>query len=588
MKKNILNFLTISILLFLPSYISGQVNEFDDSFLKSLPEDVRMDLLQAKSDKEDSEEVQYRRPSTYINKPLDQDVNTSDRFGAKIFTMMQSTLMPVNEPNFDGSYILDFGDVLEIQLTGQKSLISRMPIKRDGSISIEDIGKIFISGLSLEAASEIIKNKISLSYIGVDSYITLVNVRDIQIIVAGNVYNPGPYTLNGNSNIFHALSVSGGPSDVGSYRSISLIRGNDLIEEVDLYNTFIYGRSSFKTRLRSGDVVFVKSVTNLVSISGGVRREGVYELKNDEKLSRIIEFADGITNKADLSQIKLFRLSGGAVLDVKIEDITELNKYVPNDNDKVIIRQFPYRSVSIVGAVENPGKYIINQGDGILDIVQRAGGYTETAYPFGGVLENKNTQKINEMAVSELYTAFLNSISSGYSASQSESFSGIISIMEELKKSPVSGRVSAEFSIKKLKENPELDISLQDGDSITIPEVLDHVYIYGEVSSQGTVRYQDKKGYKHYVDLKGGYGPNADQRAVFILQPNGETIRASGSSRNIFMGRSDEALNIYPGSVIFVPRKTSNALATTQTAQAYATILGNIGVSLASISVLKD
>ena len=297
MKKNILNFLTISILLFLPSYISGQVNEFDDSFLKSLPEDVRMDLLQAKSNKEDSEEVQYRRPSTYINKPLDQDVNTSDRFGAKIFTMMQSTLMPVNEPNFDGSYILDFGDVLEIQLTGQKSLISRMPIKRDGSISIEDIGKIFISGLSLEAASEIIKNKISLSYIGVDSYITLVNVRDIQIIVAGNVYNPGPYTLNGNSNIFHALSVSGGPSDVGSYRSISLIRGNDLIEEVDLYNTFIYGRSSFKTRLRSGDVVFVKSVTNLVSISGGVRREGVYELKNDEKLSRIIEFADGITKQ---------------------------------------------------------------------------------------------------------------------------------------------------------------------------------------------------------------------------------------------------------------------------------------------------
>ena len=62
MKKNILNFLTISILLFLPSYISGQVNEFDDSFLKSLPEDVRMDLLQAKSNKADSEEVQYRRP----------------------------------------------------------------------------------------------------------------------------------------------------------------------------------------------------------------------------------------------------------------------------------------------------------------------------------------------------------------------------------------------------------------------------------------------------------------------------------------------------------------------------------------------
>ena len=178
--------LLITIIFFYTGYSFSQSNEYDDSFLKSLPEDVKEDLLKQKSEKEDLEEVQYRRPSTYIQKPL-EDSEPSDRFGIKIFSMMQTTLMPLNEPNFDGSYTLDYGDVLEIQLVGQKSSIEKLPIKRDGSISIEGIGKIFISGLSLQDASDLIKNKINTFYIGIKAFISLVNVRDIQIIVAGNV-----------------------------------------------------------------------------------------------------------------------------------------------------------------------------------------------------------------------------------------------------------------------------------------------------------------------------------------------------------------------------------------------------------------
>ena len=584
MKKNKTLIIYLSVILFAPLSLT-QSEEYDESFLESLPEEVREDLLERKKSREDSEEPQYRRPSSFINKP--EDIEDSDRFGIKIFSMMQTTLMPLNEPNFDGSYTLDYGDVLEVQLVGQRSSVENLPVKRDGSISLPEIGKIFVSGLPLEEASEIIKSKVNTAFIGVNAYISLVNVRDIQIIVAGNVFNPGPYTLNGNSNLFHALSMSGGPSEIGSFRSIDLIRNGQVIESMDLYETFIYGTSSFGSRLRSGDVVFVRPVSNLVRISGGVRRSGTYELKPTENLDVALQFANGITNKADLSQIKLFRLSGASVAQIAIENIAELSEMNSNDNDKIIIREFPFREVEITGAVENPGKYIVNQGDGILEIVEQAGGYTETAYPFGGVLENLNTEKINEMAISELYTAFLNSISSNYSGTQDGTLSGVIDIMKELKETPVSGRVSAEFDLDKLRANSDLDIKLQDGDKITIPEVLDHVYIYGEVSSQGTVKFQQDKGYQHYIDLKGGFAQNADDKAVFILQPNGETIRVN-NARNLFMTQGKNQIDIYPGSVIFVPRKAGNALVATQTAQAYAAILGNIGVSLASLSVLKD
>ena len=58
--------------------------------------------------------------------------------------------MPINEPNLSSEYILDFGDILEIQLIGQKDYIETFALQRDGSINMPDIGKLTLAGLSLD------------------------------------------------------------------------------------------------------------------------------------------------------------------------------------------------------------------------------------------------------------------------------------------------------------------------------------------------------------------------------------------------------------------------------------------------------
>ena len=184
----------ILIIAFFPIFSFSQ--DFDQEFLESLPEDVRNDLLDQVEKKRSDEEIQYRRESTFI--PKEEDIEEEDevfRFGTEVFKLMQTTLMPINEPNFDGKYILDFGDVVEIQLVGQRSLIEELKVERDGSISISELGKVFISGLSLADASALIKAKVNDSYIGVEAFVTLVNVRDIQVIVAGNVFSVQDHTL---------------------------------------------------------------------------------------------------------------------------------------------------------------------------------------------------------------------------------------------------------------------------------------------------------------------------------------------------------------------------------------------------------
>ena len=563
--------------LFFITSVSAQ--EFSQEFLDSLPIDLRNNLVNEAQQKKDLEAVQYRRPSSFIKKP---DTNTA-RFGNSYFSMMQSTLMPVNEPNFDSSYVLDFGDVLQLQLTGQKNQIIKIPILRDGSISLPEIGKLFLSGINLDDASKMIKKKFENSFIGVEAYITLINVRDIQVLVAGDAYNPGPYTLNGNSNIFHALSVSGGPSELGSFRSIDLIRAGKKIHNIDLYNTFLYGESDFGTRLRSGDVIFINPANKLVSMNGAVKRPSQYELKDNENIEDIIRFSNGFIPSANSKVIIHEKInSEGKVVQSNILE-KDFKNISLADGDSFFVQAFPLRRVEVSGAVLNPGIYRLNEGDGISELIIKAGGYNSNAYPFGGVLINKSAKEIETFAQEKLYEDLLLSSVENASSNQLDLTKNTMLLISELKKMSSPGRVIAEFDLQKLFENPSLDKKLMNGDVIIIPEAIDHIYIFGEVSNQGTAKFIEDSSVEDYINFQGGFTDLADQNSLFVLHPNG--ISEKISTRNVFRDRKN--IKIYPGSIIFIPRKMPNQFRA-QSLQAYASILGNLGISLASISVLKD
>jgi polysaccharide export outer membrane protein len=141
---------------------------------------------------------------------------------------------------------LDTGDVLNIQLVGQKDTIDDYIVGGDGSISLEDVGKVIIAGMSLGEASSLIKAKINSAYIGTEAFISLSEIRDVNVLVTGNAKNPGIYTLTGNSNILHAISAAGGISEFGSYREINLIRNDKIVESLDVYKLLINGQYNLK------------------------------------------------------------------------------------------------------------------------------------------------------------------------------------------------------------------------------------------------------------------------------------------------------------------------------------------------------
>ena len=586
----------IPILLLLMTSTFVITQELDDEFLDSLPESIKEDVLDKVKIKDDIDKPVYRNASTKIDKDLlsmDEESDLKKKkafeeprvFGEKFFDTIQTSFMPINEPNLDASYILDFGDVLEVQLIGQESSNETYPVRRDGSINIADIGKVFVSGLSLGDAGSLVKARVKETFIGTQAFVSLSSIRDIGVLISGNAYNPGIYTLNGNSNMLHALTMAGGMDEIGSYREISLIRDNEVIQNLDIYEVLIYGKSNFNSRLRSGDSILVRPAKKIVSIESGVLRPGIYELKENETFSDLINFANGLHPNADLNNIVLKRAERGISKVINI-DYSNLKNYEVKRGDSIFIREYKFNTVSIKGAVKNPGTYILPLGTKLSELITSAGGYEDSAYPFGGFLNNQKSLKINEESKEKLYEKFLNNIIRSAAMAPGGATNSLGLVLKQLKDSTMSGRVIAEFDLDVIKSDPSMDTILEDKDEILIPNITQQVFIQGEVSNPGAIRYVEGESIDFYLKRSGGVLDTARTKTIFIIHPNGETENLSSKSKLSFVTSSNNNHLIYPGSIIYVP-KTLNPPAT-QVAAIWAPIISSIALSLTSLSVLNN
>ena len=592
--------------------VSLGAQELDPEFLDSLPDDIREDLQQKNQRKALGTEEKYR-PYLYSSKlsqaetfltlkdrlerdllelerrlDSESDINLNKElqlYGLDFFNTFQTSFSPINEPNPDSGYMLDVGDVIQIQLVGPNDYIEDFLINPDGSISLPDIGKIVIAGLTLNDASQIIKSKVNSAFIGSEAFINLTEIRDVNILVTGNARNPGIYTLTGNSNILHALFAAGGISEFGSLREINLVRDNSVIESLDIYDLLIEGQYNLKKRLRSGDVIFVEAKKNIVTIDGAINRPAKYEALDDQKLASIIKYANGISRSADRENISLERMLDGSLKTIQVPNDSYLDAISVEDGDLIYIREHPYRQAKILGAVLKPGTYTMVAGETISDLIEKAGGYTDNAYQFGAVYQNEDAKLINEKSKEILYQEFLDNIIAVSQQNIGGSFdlTPIVKLTEDLKNTEINGRVVID-----LVNEASIDLyKVKEGDELYIPERNNVVYVYGETSTEGAVMYSENQGVEYFINKSGGLKKFADSNSIYILHPNGES-QLYKSKRNIFESSPKNEIRIYPGSIIFVPKALDKSAPRRLAAQAYVSILGNLGIALASLSAISD
>ena len=569
-------------------------SNIDEDYLNSLPEEVKNDILDemSKSDESINNKV-LKVPSSSVSSLetvkrweqflKNEGMESSDRFGMKLFRSMQSTFMPINEPNMSADYILDYGDELEVLIVGSKQRISKEVIKRDGSISLQEIGKVYVGGKSLREASNIISSKIKTLTIGAEVFVSLTNLRDIQVLITGFSKFPGFYTLSGNTNILNALNVSGGISEQGSFRKIDIKRDGNVIETIDLYDALIFGDINFKESLRSGDSVYIHPAQKLIRSGNGFVNVGIFELKDEEGFKDFLKFTGGLTRKVSNTSISLNSLSNG-VYESKVVDLSELIEMKPKNNDSLYAIEESFGNVKISGEVMNPGIYQISSNEDIQSLIERAGGYKENAYPFGGILLRERAKELERENNDRLYNNFIKYIASSISkGTGSQIGTSLPTVLNELKNIKVFGRVQAEFDLVKLADDPSKDIYLTDDDEIVIPKYQPIVFVYGEVQNPGGMRYNSSLNTKQYIELAGGFTDYGNKQSVIVVDPSGAS--KIYSSRN-FEFNLNNTIDIYPGSLIYVSRDIDKVQGLEFTS-ASASIFSSLALALASLNSIN-
>ena len=190
-----------------------------------------------------SQEINRTRISngeTNITKQTDEDEVLQENdsikiFGHDIFRSKKLSFEPNMNVATPATYVLGPGDEVILDIYGLSQSSNKYKISPDGTVTIEKIGPINISGLNVSQAQAKVQRKISGYYQGSSIKLTLGQTRTIMVNVMGEVAVPGTYTLSAFATVFHALYMAGGVNDIGTLRDIQVSRNGKIITTVVIY-----------------------------------------------------------------------------------------------------------------------------------------------------------------------------------------------------------------------------------------------------------------------------------------------------------------------------------------------------------------
>lgn len=309
-------------------------------------------------------------------------------FGHDLFNSNYSTSEPNVNVGTPQNYKLGPGDEVIIDIWGANEEHLRQVISPEGSIMVEQLGPVYLNGMSISDANNHVKSQFAKKYAGVndqetDIQLTLGNTRSIMVNVMGEVEVPGSLVVSPFSTVLNALYLVGGVNDIGSLRNIQVLRNNKKVAGIDVYDYLINGKTDGDIILQDGDVIIVPPYEQLVNINGNVKRPMYYEMRPEETIETLVDYAGGFSGDAYSGMVKLERHTG-LENEMYNVDRNDFHTYHLQDGDVVtvgtVLDRYSNR-VEVQGSVLRPGMYAITPNMTTLtDLIALADGLEDNAY----------------------------------------------------------------------------------------------------------------------------------------------------------------------------------------------------------------
>ncbi|MFP3903172.1 MAG: SLBB domain-containing protein [Armatimonadota bacterium] len=349
--------------------------------------------------------------SDELKKPSRTMFEAVPRFGAKLFTGAKAPSVTDGEVASTGApvpagYVLGPADALTLEVWARdfKHIDEELVVSPDGKVTLPQLGKFSVSGRSLQDVRETLRSRYGNVFTEPDVVLEVSAQRTVEIYVTGDVVKPGKYRLSGMATVLRALYEAGGPSEIGSYREIRLLRPGRQDETIDLYEYLLHGRGNVDMLLNSGDTIFVPPLQTEAAVQGAVRRPARYELNAGATIETLIRMAGGLQSTAYGPVVQLWRTADRRewilqTVDAADPESPDLDVPV-RDGDMLVVEEIlpgGDNVAKVYGAVKRPGYYPVHAETTVGSLLRAAEGLSGDAHMEQGVLTRLDDQRHVQM-----------------------------------------------------------------------------------------------------------------------------------------------------------------------------------------------
>jgi protein involved in polysaccharide export with SLBB domain len=296
-------------------------------------------------------------------------------YGYNLFD--RSRFPSLNEVPVPANYVLGPGDEIDIKIWGAVDIGIRLPVDRQGQITVPKVGPISVTGIKANELDAYLKKQISKVYANFELNASVGKLRSIQIFVVGQARNPGAYTVSSLSSLVAAIFESGGPAATGSMRKIDLMRSGTKVASIDLYKFIQFGDAAADTRLLPGDVIVVPPAGPRVALTGALDNPFVFELANEqESVAQILGYSASSTllttpHKMLVERVNNQNTKGPREVQERMLDAVGLKSTVRDGDILTLFKISPQfaNAVTLRGNVASPLRYVYKPGMKVADLI---------------------------------------------------------------------------------------------------------------------------------------------------------------------------------------------------------------------------
>lgn len=278
------------------------------------------------------------------------------------------------------NYVVGPGDEIDLKIWGAVDVAMRLPVDRNGQITVPKVGPITVAGTPASELDAHLKKHVSRVFNNFQLSATMGRLRSMQIFVVGQARNPGAYTVSSLSTLIGALFESGGPAANGSMRAVQLVRAGKTVTTIDLYKFIHAGVTSEDARLLPGDVIVVPPAGPRVAVTGATDTPAIFELASaEESIGQLLSYSAGsqtltTPHKALLERVNKQDAKTPREVQERTLDASGLSTTV-RDGDLLILFKISSQfanAVTLRGNVASPLRYSFKPGMRVSDLVPEA------------------------------------------------------------------------------------------------------------------------------------------------------------------------------------------------------------------------